>query len=97
MRTRKLAVWKMAASAADRAYRGVGISDFVRNQRAILAKTRAVAIRTDMNMIGSGGSCAAAVWADGCTVKVEGFGVNSFIEGRERDGKAQHNGWRFGQ
>ena len=87
----------MATSAADRAYRGVRISNFVRNQCAIFAKTRAVAIRTDMNMIGSGGACAAAVWANGGAVKMECFGENSFIEGRERDGETQHNGWCFGQ
>ena len=50
-----------------------------------------------MNMIGSGSACAAAVWANGGAVKMECFGVNSFIEGRERNGKTQHNGWRFGQ
>lgn len=97
VRTRKLAVGKMATSATDGAYSRVGISDFARNHCAIFAKTRTVAIRTDMNMFRSGDSCATAVWTDGCAVKIERLGANSFIEGRERDGKSQQNGWRFGQ
>lgn len=97
MRTHMIAIGLMAASATDRTYGGVGISDFVRKERAVLANSSAVAERTEMDVIRRGGASAAAVLTDRCAIETKRRGTNSIEEGREGDGKSQHDRWRFGQ
>ena len=90
--TRRFSIVFETTSSTNRTHRLVGKPAMLRREGNVVAKSRSVAERTDVDMFHGIGSCSVATHADHRAVEVDKFSRYSLVQSLERHRIGQHDG-----